>query len=1293
VWNIGDVSGAWVKGITFETVMADGWEWFHEGDMDDLDPERTGDSAKLVQGEMNEVVSSASVVFDSPVQKNMTTPEARNVLLKVAEREETRTKKFVFRPHFGTFEASLTEEDRQALDIISGLFDPAKIGRVQVTGHTDDVPISPRGQRLYADNYELSKARARSLARYLRSVWDLPSNVFVIEGKGPDKPLAPNDSVRGRTLNRRVEVNVITTTIEKRVELQPISDQNTTEIAIEGLRPGEGSIRGADPMESEGPEDTEASRPDPLKELAWFEEADGVLDWVSPDADFYPSVPAARVAVKHGPGSRMLLLINGEEADPLTFEGTITNTSKQAALSVWRGVRLTDGDNQLVAVQYSKDGRELGRIEMPIYFAGRPVKVNVIPDLSRLTADGRTPPQVAIRLTDRNGKPARPGLVGQYSVLEPYRAWEQAGSSRNEMSDTGATRGQFLIGRDGMAKLSLQPTVRSGEAVLTVDVQGDEEEVRAWLTAERKDWILVGLAEGTAGYNTVSGNMQSLEDSGGKEDFYTDGRAAFFAKGRIKGEYLLTMQYDSNGPHGASGEGLYGTIDPDRYYTLYGDSTEQDYEAPTSKKLYLKVERKQFYALFGDTSTGLTVTELARYDRRFTGFRSESKSGTFSYNIFASEEQQGFVKDEIPGDGTSGLYALSATDIVVNSESVRIETRDRFQSHVVLSVRELARHLDYNIDYDDGTLFFKAPVPERDSGFNPVYIVVDYETTDPDATGITYGGRAQAELPGSEVKVGVSHIHEDRGNGEGDLVGLDVTAELGSGLTFAAETASSSNQTSGTRTDGSAYTVELTHESLDLTGTVYLREQEAEFGLGQQMASENGMRKAGVEGEYGLTRNLYLNAEAYRQENLQTGAKRHVEELGAALDSGNTRYLTSVRLATDTDSGGTEERSEQLTAGIRWHSEDNRWDLRADHEQSIGDNNNVDFPTRTALGSDYRLTEAVSLYAEQEYTDGEETSVSSSRLGMKATPWEGGSAESTVDREQDENGERVYATTGLAQTWQVSEKWKVSAGMESAKVLKESSSEPLNGEAASVSPGEDYTAGSVGAGYAYENWDLDFRLEVREAETSDKWGVVTGLFGEPADGIGISTDLKHFETRSDSGVDTVETDIRLGFVYRPFERKWTLLDRLDLSVDDETGPAADLTGWKLVNSFNANLEASDALQVSFRLATKYVKDTVDGQEYSGTTHLLGAEGRYDITPVWDVGAWAGYLTAIDAGTTDYGLGASLGYGIVENVWISFGYNLQGFTDSDFSQGDFTAQGPFVKFRFKFDQEDLRSLLR
>jgi opacity protein-like surface antigen len=664
----------------------------------------------------------------------------------------------------------------------------------------------------------------------------------------------------------------------------------------------------------------------------------------------------------------------------------------------------------------------------------------------------------------------------------------------------------------------------------------------------------------------------------------------------------------------------------------------------------------------------------------------------FSYNLFASETEQGFVRDEVPGDGTSGLYRLSAGDVIVNSESVRIEVRDRFQSHVVLSVQELSRHTDYNIDYDEGTLFFKSPVPQRDSGFNPVYIVALYETSDPDATGITYGARAEVAVPGSDITVGVSHVHEDRGDEEGDLTGVDITARLSDSLELTAETASTSNEILGIDQDGTAYILELTHDSEKLDGKVYLREQEENFGLGHQMASEGGMRKAGVDAQYSLSESLSVTAEAFMQENLETGADRHVEELGASLDSGNIRYLASVRQAEDTDSDNTVERSQQLTAGVNWHSEDRRWELRADHEQSVGDNDNTDYPTRTLLGADYRLTDNVSLYAQQEYTDGEETSVSATRMGMKATPWEGGSASSTIDREYDENGERVYATTGLNQTWQVSDRWSLSAGFEGAKVLKESSSLPLNGDVPPASPGEDYAAISIGAGYELDEWDFNVRLEARDAETSDKWGVISGLFGEPTDGVGISTDLKHFLNEEDSGLETVETDLRLGFVYRPFDRKWTLLDRLDYSIDEETGGTTDLTAWKLVNNFNANLKTSDDFQVSFQYGAKYVKDTVAGQVYSGLTQLLGAEGRYDLTSRWDISAWTSVLTALDAGTTDYGVGASVGYGLMENMWLSFGYNLHGFEDSDFSQGDFTAQGPYVKFRLKFDQESLKSLL-
>ncbi len=1290
IWNVGDVPGTWEKGITFETKIMEGWEWSRDGALEHLDPEDWNTPVKLVQGEMEEVVSSASLMFDTPVQKDMSTPPVENVLMKISEREETRTKKFIFRPHFGTFETSLTVEDRKALDMISALFDPAEIGLVQVTGHTDNVPISKRGQRLYTDNYALSKARARSMARYLRSKWDLPSGTFNIEGKGADEPLATNDTVRGRTLNRRVTVNVITTTIQNRTELEPLNDQNTTEIVIKGIHSG----RNRDVVVQDLVHEDREPDVDPLRELNWFASDSGTLRWVKPEVGFLPHIPSLKIAVVHPPGQSIRIHLDGAEINPLHFGSTVKNDLQTAALSIWRGVDIVEGDNRLTAIAMDARGEEVSRIEQTVHYSGSPATMEYRPELSRLTADGLTPPRIAVRLTDKAGFPARRGIMGQYYVQPPHRTLQQAKADKDrELAGRRGTYSTYSVGKDGIAYLELEPTSLSGEAELMLWVDGEEQSLPVWLRSDRPEWILIGLAEGTVGYNTVSGNMQSLEDAGDEEDLYTDGRIAFFAKGKIKGEYLLTMQYDTAGPHGAAGEGLHGTIDPDTYYTLYGDSAEQGYEAPTSKKLYLKIEKKQFYALFGDTSSGMTVTELSRYDRRITGLRSEMRGENFSYNLFASETQQGFVRDEIPGDGTSGLYALSNGSVLVNSESVRIEVRDRFQSHVVLSVQELARHTDYNIDYDEGTLFFKSPVSQRDSGFNPVYIVVQYETSNPDATGITYGARAEAVVPGSDVTVGVSYIHEDRGDDEGNLVGVDITARLSDRLELKAETASTTNETLGFDQDGSAYILELTHHSEKLYGEVYLREQEENFGLGHQMTSEGGMRKAGAGAEYSLSESLWVTADAFMQENLETGADRHVEELGAYLDSGNTRYLASVRQATDTDSDDTVERSQQLTAGVDWHSEDRRWELRADHEQSIGDNDNTDYPTRTVLGSDYRLSNQVSLYAEQEYTDGEETSVSATRVGMKATPWEGGSASSTVDRKYDENGERVYATTGLNQTWQASDHWKLSAGFEGAKVLKENFSEPLNSDVPSASAGEDYTAASLGAGYTLEKWDFDIRLEARNSDTSDKWGVISGLFGEPADGIGISTDLKHFRTEADSGLDTKETDLRLGFVYRPFEREWTFLDRLDYSIDEERGGTTDLTAWKLVNNFNANLKASDDLQVSFQYGAKYVKDTIDGLVYSGLTQLLGTEGRYDLTSRWDIGAWASFLTALDAGTTDYGLGASVGYGLMENMWLSFGYNLHGFEDSDFSQGDFTAQGPYVKFRLKFDQEDLRSLLK
>ena len=51
-----------------------------------------------------------------------------------------------------------------------------------------------------------------------------------------------------------------------------------------------------------------------------------------------------------------------------------------------------------------------------------PVKAELVPAQSKLMADGKTPPVIAVRLTDKDGHPARMGVLGEYSVDSPRLA-------------------------------------------------------------------------------------------------------------------------------------------------------------------------------------------------------------------------------------------------------------------------------------------------------------------------------------------------------------------------------------------------------------------------------------------------------------------------------------------------------------------------------------------------------------------------------------------------------------------------------------------------------------------------------------------------------------------------------------------------------------------------------------------------------------------------------------------------------------------------------------------------------
>jgi len=78
---------------------------------------------------------------------------------------------------------------------------------VRVEGHTDNVPIHTAR---FASNWELSTARATGLVKALIERYGVSAERLSAAGYAEFHPVAGNDDVEGRQLNRRVDVVILT---------------------------------------------------------------------------------------------------------------------------------------------------------------------------------------------------------------------------------------------------------------------------------------------------------------------------------------------------------------------------------------------------------------------------------------------------------------------------------------------------------------------------------------------------------------------------------------------------------------------------------------------------------------------------------------------------------------------------------------------------------------------------------------------------------------------------------------------------------------------------------------------------------------------------------------------------------------------------------------------------------------------------------------------------------------------------------------------------------------------------
>jgi chemotaxis protein MotB len=107
---------------------------------------------------------------------------------------------------FESGSASLRTEFTSLLNSVGDSLTGAS-GLIQIEGHTDNVAMS-FGNR-YRNNWDLSSARAASVADYLQERGSIAPGSMVIKGFADTIAIASNDSATGRAQNRRIEVVVL----------------------------------------------------------------------------------------------------------------------------------------------------------------------------------------------------------------------------------------------------------------------------------------------------------------------------------------------------------------------------------------------------------------------------------------------------------------------------------------------------------------------------------------------------------------------------------------------------------------------------------------------------------------------------------------------------------------------------------------------------------------------------------------------------------------------------------------------------------------------------------------------------------------------------------------------------------------------------------------------------------------------------------------------------------------------------------------------------------------------------
>ncbi|MEM9056289.1 MAG: OmpA family protein, partial [Pseudomonadota bacterium] len=824
---------------------------------------------------------------------------------------------------FVTGSATLTPQAVELLRETATAIRAVPGDKIAIEGHTDWV-----GE--VDSNRELSLRRAKAALDYLVDVEGLNRDRFVVFGYGESRPVASNATAAGRAHNRRVEIKGdLTTTdravVRERVRVAPTVRINgqAVELKDDGrfdsvLEAAEASRVAVDITTAGARRATASVRLPTLEVLQPSGEARLPF---GARTDQY-TVFDADEALGNGPLARYVLAGRTDAGNAVEVDGVPIVVAEDGAFSTT--IDLVAGSNVVGLVARNNSG--FSRI------VNLTVQVTASNDGGPLLVVEPVP-VLSLRLPPR-GAP----LVNERLVVPGF----------TEPGNTVEINGQ-PVAVDANGQFFAQLALPGGESLMRAEVrdpQGYTGVVERRFTRKTNRVFFMALADGKFGQLKNSG---SLVDTAGESESYSEGRIAYYFKGRVAGKYLITSAFDTGlYEYGqvfgdfdeTDNQRLIANLDPDQMYPVYGDDSTVVFDAQSRGRFYLAVESDQLDALVGNFPINLSDTELAAYQRTLYGAQLRYRSAARTENgrartevqAFAAEVPQAPVQDELRATGGS-LYYLSQQNVIEGSEQINLVIRD-VDTGLVLARTLQERNVDYTIRYTDGRVLFNRPISSMSgdtelisrnlmSG-NPTWIEVSYETRLDGFDQTSAGVRARQAI-GERLTVGATQIDDAMLDGDYALSAADAELRFGRNSRVVAEYARSSGQrgaafvssdggfTYSTRqvepeTEGTAFKLAVELDAGEFIGKpdkLTLNAYFKELGEGFSSAgnrSEVATRKTGLALTYRVSDNQSLRVRRDVLDNLENGIQ--VEQSTVHWSLTRERWKLSTELQDRRESGG-----------------------------------------------------------------------------------------------------------------------------------------------------------------------------------------------------------------------------------------------------------------------------------------------------------------------------------------------------------------------------------------------------